>query len=247
MNIAFGATVVRALAPFLIPTSNSNNSTSLDSAATSISIRTMALALIGVTMFDGISVFGTVANAASIDTVATVATPTTSVMEKVATYKLESSSAQLWNPGLLSVIVGHNQNAKITEALGLGDVVFPACLVAWSCFADNVTTQTPTAIDNESVELPKKNRISYTSATTAGYVIGSAATEIIGSFALLGSGRGLPALIFLIPAMLLAVTTLAYSRGELSEVWGSGSGSGSDTECCPNDDEDDQGESTPKM
>jgi hypothetical protein len=205
----------------------------------------LALALIGVTMFDGISVFGTVANAASIDTVATVAAPTTSVMEKVATYKLESSSAQLWNPGLLSVIVGHNQNAKITEALGLGDVVFPACLVAWSCFADNVTTQTSTAIDNESVELPKGNRISYTSATTAGYVIGSAATEIVGSFSLLGSGRGLPALIFLIPAMLLAVTTLAYSRGELSEVWGSGAGS--DADCCPNDDEDDQGESAPKM
>ncbi|KAL7450702.1 LOW QUALITY PROTEIN: hypothetical protein ACHAWC_004331, partial [Mediolabrus comicus] len=81
VNIAFGATVVRALAPFLIP-SNSNNSTSLDSATTSISIRTLALALIGVTMFDGISVFGTVANAASIDTVATVAAPTTSVMEK---------------------------------------------------------------------------------------------------------------------------------------------------------------------
>jgi hypothetical protein len=227
VNIAFGATVVRALAPFLIP-SNSNNSSSLDSATTSISIRTMALALIGVTMFDGISVFGTVANAASIDTVATVAAPTTSVMEKVATYKLESSSAQLWNPGLLSVIVGHSQNARITEALGLGDVVFPACLVAWSCFADNVMAQTPTAIDNESVGLPKGNRISYTSATTAGYVIGSAATEIVGSFSLLGSGRGLPALIFLIPAMLLAVTTLAYSRGELSEVWGSGSGSDAD-------------------
>jgi hypothetical protein len=230
VNIAFGATVVRALAPFFIP-SNSNNSTSLDSATTSISIRTMALALIGVTMFDGISVFGTVANAASIDTaVATVAAPTTSVMEKVATYKLESSSAQLWNPGLLSVIVGHSQNAKITEALGLGDVVFPACLVAWSCFADNVMTQTPAAIDNESVGLPKGNRISYTSATTAGYVIGSAATEIVGSFSLLGSGRGLPALIFLIPAMLLTVTALAYSRGELREVWGSGSGSGSDAE-----------------
>ena len=247
VNIAFGATVVRALAPFFIPTSKSNNSTSsLDSAPSpSISIRTMALALIGVTMFDGISVFGTVANAASIDTVATVAAPTTSVMERVATYKLESSPAQLWNPGLLSVIVGHNQNAKITEALGLGDVVFPACLVAWSCFADNAMAQSQTAIDNESVDLPKKNHISYTSATTAGYVIGSAATEIVGSFSLLGSGRGLPALIFLIPAMLLAVTTLAYSRGELSEVWGSGSGS--DAECCPNDDEDDQGESAPKM
>eukprot|EP00984_Skeletonema_dohrnii_P027937 scaffold17681_cov72-Skeletonema_dohrnii-CCMP3373.AAC.1 len=132
VNIAFAATVVRALSPFLI-----SYSSTLDSSSTapppkvpSISIQTMALALIGVTMFDGISVFGTVANAATIDTVAPA-----SVMETVATYKAD---AQLWNPGLLSVVVGHSQNAKITEALGLGDVVFPACLVAWGFFADAV-------------------------------------------------------------------------------------------------------------
>ena len=210
VNIAFAATVVRALSPFLISyTSTVDESSSTSSSKMpSISIRTMALALIGVTMFDGISVFGTVANAATVDT-------TTSVMETVATYKAD---AQLWNPGLLSVVVGHNQNAKITEALGLGDVVFPACLVAWGFFADAIGTPTNDASDEAGGEMPKR-QISYTTATTAGYVLGSAATEIVGTF-LLGSGRGLPALIFLIPSMLIAVTTVAVSRGELNEVWG---------------------------
>jgi len=209
VNIAFAATVVRALSPFLISYSSTLDSSSTASPpkVPSISIQTMALALIGVTMFDGISVFGTVANAATIDTVAPA-----SVMETVATYKAD---AQLWNPGLLSVVVGHSQNAKITEALGLGDVVFPACLVAWGFFADAVGKPA-----EEEEENPKK-QISYTTATTAGYVIGSAATEIVGTFSLLGSGRGLPALIFLIPSMLIAVTTVAASRGELNEVWGS--------------------------
>jgi hypothetical protein len=212
VNIAFAATVVRALSPFLISYSSTSDSSSTASPpkVPSISIQTMALALIGVTLFDGISVFGTVANAATIDTVAPA-----SVMETVATYKAD---AQLWNPGLLSVVVGHSQNAKITEALGLGDVVFPACLVAWGFFADAVGKSTDAAEEEE--EIPKR-QISYTTATTAGYVIGSAATEIVGTFSLLGSGRGLPALIFLIPSMLIAVTTVAASRGELNEVWGS--------------------------
>eukprot|EP00986_Skeletonema_menzelii_P007511 scaffold2950_cov93-Skeletonema_menzelii.AAC.12 len=211
VNIAFAATVVRALSPFLISyTSTLDESSSTSSSKMpSISIRTMALALIGVTMFDGISVFGTVANAATVDT-------TTSVMETVATYKAD---AQLWNPGLLSVVVGHNQNAKITEALGLGDVVFPACLVAWGFFADAIGTPTNDASDEAGGEMPKR-QISYTTATTAGYVLGSAVTEIVGTLSLLGSGRGLPALIFLIPSMLIAVTTVAVSRGELNEVWG---------------------------
>ena len=115
--------------------------------------------------------------------------------------------------------MGHNQNAKITEALGLGDVVFPACLVAWGFFADAIGTPIKGAVEEEVGEETTKRQISYTTATIAGYVIGSAATEIVGSFSLLGSGRGLPALIFLIPSMLIAVTAVAVSRGELNEVW----------------------------
>ena len=87
VNIALATSVTRALAPFLVPTSLSSKK----------SIRTIALALIGVTLFDGISVFGAVANAAAIDNA-----PESSVMEVVACSKLASQSSNLaapWQPG----------------------------------------------------------------------------------------------------------------------------------------------------
>ncbi|KAL3795662.1 hypothetical protein HJC23_002069 [Cyclotella cryptica] len=213
VNVALATTVTRALAPFLVSTSS--NSTK--------SLRTIALALIGVTLFDAISVFGTVVNAA-MDT-----TPTeSSVMEVVARSKLAapSQSSPLvspWQPGLLEIIIGHD-NAAITDALGLGDVVFPACLVAWALNAD---TCRPASVGDmtKSDEVNDNSRDSswkyqYTSAAIVGYLSGSFFTEIVGSFSLLGKGAGLPALVFLVPTMLVFVTLVSWRRGELEEVWG---------------------------
>ena len=199
VNIALGATVARALSPFLLPTSSSSKS-----------IRTVALALIGLTLFDAISTFGTVANAAE------TITTTQSVMETVARDKLSSGG---WQPGLLEVIVG--QNSKVTDALGLGDVVFPSALVAWGMVADNVSSQ-PQANGGEDgggEDGKVSNDYSYTSSAVGGYVIGSFLTEIVGSFNLLGKG-GLPALVFLVPSMLISISAMAWSKGELNEVWG---------------------------
>ena len=120
VNVALATTVTRALAPFLVSTSSNSKK----------SIRTIALALIGVTLFDAISVFGTVVNAA-MDAIPTES----SVMEVVARSKLASTSQSPWQPGLLEIVIGHG-NAIITDALGLGDVVFPACLIAWGLNAD---------------------------------------------------------------------------------------------------------------
>ena len=194
VNIALGATVARALSPFLLPTSTNSKS-----------IRTVALALIGLTLFDAISTFGTVANAAE------TITTTQSVMETVARDKLSSGG---WQPGLLEVIVGHS--SKVTDALGLGDVVFPSSLVAWGLVVDNDSNQPQ---DNDSEDRLGSNDYSYASSAIGGYVIGSFLTEIVGSFNLLGRG-GLPALVFLVPSMLTAVSLMAWSKGDLNEVWG---------------------------
>ena len=194
VNIALGATVARALSPFLLPTSSSSKS-----------IQTVALALVGLTLFDAISTFGTVANAA--ETIAS----TQSVMETVARDKLSSGG---WQPGLLEVIVG--QNSKVTDALGLGDVVFPSSLVTWGLVVDNDINQPQ---DNDSEEGLVSNDYSYASAAVGGYIIGSFLTEIVGSFNLLGRG-GLPALVFLVPSMLTAISVMAWSKGEFNEVWG---------------------------
>ena len=237
VNIALAATVTRALAPFLVPTTPASNK----------SIRTVALALIGVALFDGISVFGTVVNAA-IDSASEA-----SVMEVVARSKLASGSQTSglipWQPGLLEIIIGHD-NRQASEALGLGDVVFPACLIAWAWNADVLSEETgsrdaafqyqytssaafkqmfPDALSelerllaNEDKDATTKSpfKYQYTISATLGYVVASLVMEVIGSFSLLGNRGGLPALVFLVPAMLAFVTVVAWRKGELDEVWG---------------------------
>ena len=186
VNFALAVAVSRALAPFLVK-------------ERSKSLQFIALALTGLTLFDVVSVFGTgtVANAATDETAV-------SVMETVARSKLATSTSSLWAPGLLEVTYG---GKPPTEALGLGDVVFPSLLLAWSFAVD-------------SSDDCNKERYDYTKAATLGYVLGSAATEIVGSFSILGERVGLPALLFLVPCMLGAVTVSAWSKGELSEIYG---------------------------
>jgi hypothetical protein len=220
VNIALAATVARALSLFLLSSSvivspeHPDSSIAIDSVLSASSspssvtggkksIRTVALALVGLTIFDAIATFGTVANASINSVDINDASSTISVMEAVAQSKLAS-----WQPGLLEVIIGHD-NTKVTEALGLGDVVFPSILVAWGFMADDDNKE-DTAIGYSS----------YASASVIGYIIGSFITEIVGSFDLLGIRSGLPALVFLIPSMLVAVTLMAWSRNELRDVFG---------------------------
>lgn len=228
VNIALAVTVTRALAPFLMEELGS--------------IRIIALALTGLATYDVFSVFGTsllsvqaagaldaldaesfVAGssltAALLEASAAVATDMkldmndlawsssvievessniiaaagdasnagSSVMEAVARAKLEGS----WRPGLIEmVLVG-----RVSDVLGLGDIVFPACLVSWG-YSFN---------------------IAYAYAAIAGYILGSLLTEVAST---LGPAQGLPALIFLAPAMLGSVSLLAIIRGETERVWG---------------------------
>jgi len=205
INIALAVTVTRALAPFLLGESGS--------------IRTVALALTGLAAYDAFSVFGTsllaiqaagafdasvisspVTDMAAsmtgiapenvgIETSSIITAGDTSVMETVARAKLEGP----WRPGLLEmVLVG-----RVSDVIGLGDIVFPACLVSWG-FASNMA---------------------YASATIGGYVLGSVLTEVAST---LGPTQGLPALIFIAPAMLASVSLVAIQRGEMAMIWGEG-------------------------
>ena len=201
-NIAIAVTVTRALAPFFFLGSNSD--TDDNEERNRASIQTIALALVGLSIYDLCSVFGTsllsvqAASASSIvvdnavientiDSTSTImAAKGSSVMETVARAKLEGP----WQPGLLEmVLVG-----RVSDALGLGDIVFPACLVAWGYSFDKV----------------------YAYAAIGGYVIGSILTELVSIF---GPMDGLPALIFITPAMLASVSLLALKRGELETIW----------------------------
>ena len=201
INLAIAVTVTRALAPFLIgsrPSSSTEKSIS--------PILTVALALSGLAIYDLASVLGTSLFAvdpanALVDMASNVIEnfPSTSssflvgdssVMETVARAKFSGP----WQPGLLEmVLVG-----RISDALGLGDIVFPACLVSWGFVMGN----------------------GYAAAAIGGYVLGSFGTEVVTT---LGPSsvvnQGLPALIFISPAMLACVSMLALSRGEFEDLW----------------------------
>jgi hypothetical protein len=57
--------------------------------------------------------------------------------------------------------------------------------------------------------------MSYASATIGGYVLGSLLIEIAST---LWANQGLPALIFIAPAMLTTVSLVAIQRGEMTEI-----------------------------
>lgn len=205
INIALAVTVTRALAPFLIGESGS--------------IRTVALALTGLAAYDLVSVFGTgllavqaagafdassatsqlsdmaasatgiTSESFGIDASSIVMAGDTSVMETVAREKLQGP----WRPGLLEmVLVG-----RVSDVIGLGDIVFPACLVSWGFAVDMI----------------------YANAAIGGYVLGSLLTEIVST---IGPNQGLPALVFIAPTMLACVSLVAIQRGEMDKIWGEG-------------------------
>lgn len=78
-------------------------------------------------MYDTVSVYGT---AALVAPAAAAVEASGSVMETVVRAKL--SGAYAWQPGLLAVVV----DGKTTDALGLGDAVFPAILSGWAMRKD---------------------------------------------------------------------------------------------------------------
>ena len=114
----------------------------------------------------------------------------TSAMEGAARARLVGDGA--WAPGLLVVELG----GRVSDALGVGDVVFPAMLAGWARRRD--------------VALADGGG-GYLASALLGYAGGCVALELVG-------GTGGPALIELVPAMLLGVLGRAAARGELTEA-----------------------------
>ena len=253
INIAIAVIVTRALAPFIV-----NNGDDKDDRGKG-SLRIIALALTGLSVYDVCSVFGTsllsvqAASAATdiidastsafdasnagiyatdiINSAATtfnmgvettmnsmnivqnegiimeasspLSSPSSSnlilsqnpssVMESVARAKLQGP----WRPGLLEMVLA----GRVSDAIGLGDIVFPACLVSWG-FA-------------------QEKKLAYAYSAIGGYILGSFLTELASTFGPSTIvGQGLPALIFITPAMLGSVSLVALQRGEFDQIWG---------------------------
>ena len=128
--------------------------------------------------------------------VTSTSTAASSAMGAVAMSKVDDSS--LWQPGLLEVRL----RGRVTDLLGLGDAVFPSLLSTF-------------ALRFDSSRFDDTNIPYYFAASVAGYGVGCVACEFAPG---IGSS-GLPALLFIIPSMLISVFGLSLVRGEISEIF----------------------------
>jgi len=120
--------------------------------------------------------------------------PPASVMEGVARAKLGAAGG--WQPGLLAVFL----QGRPTDALGLGDAVFPAVLSGW-------------ALRRDRYRAAQGARSTLFQAALAGYCGGCFLCEVF------NSGAGQPALLFLSPATLVPVLGAAAASGDLGPAW----------------------------
>ena len=91
-----------------------------------------------------------------------------------------------WKPGLLTVSL----NGKVSDALGLGDVIFPSLLAGWALRFDNRANRASSAYPSSS----------FYGASLGGYALGCLLCE------LLQTGAGQPALLYVVPAMVLTMS-----------------------------------------
>lgn len=130
-----------------------------------------------------------------------------SPMESVAVSRLGAA----WQPGLLTVAV----NGRVTDALGLGDVCFPAILAGWARRFDlELAAGRAEALPKNSTATPAEDAASptgggYLGAALGGYAAGCVLLEVV------PPELSRAALLFLVPPMVTAVIGRAILAGEL--------------------------------
>jgi len=124
-------------------------------------------------------------------------------MSKVGGLGGEGVPSSLWQPGLLEVRL----RGRVTDLLGLGDAVFPSLLSTFALRYDQ----------NRADEGSSGRSLTplYFAAAVTGYALGCVLCEFAPG---IGSS-GLPALLFIVPAMLTAALGLSAVRGELGEAF----------------------------
>jgi len=206
----------------------------------------IVLALTGVTVYDAVSVLGTerftdggasimeaVARAkVSTQIIATpFQTPDNAVNTGVdITGLLQSVFSSSWKPGLFQVVT----NGKVSDIFGLGDVVFPSMLVGWAFRFDSRTLQIEPEFQENTVDAGPKQAVSehlkrmphfpYFFATLFSYGTGCFICEIF------QTGKGQPALLFIVPTMFIICTLLGLVNGQIPEMWEFGSEKNLDNE-----------------
>ncbi len=133
------------------------------------------VAVSGIQQFtdNGVSIMESIATAKSSIVPATTV-PDSSIVHATSSTIGSSTLANAWKPGLLQV----NVNNKVTDVLGLGDIIFPSMLAGYTY---------------------RNNGGTMYSATITGYFIGCFMCEVF------QTGQGQPALLYIVPSMLIAL------------------------------------------
>jgi presenilin-like A22 family membrane protease/uncharacterized membrane protein YciS (DUF1049 family) len=154
------------------------------------------LALVGLCVYDVISVYGTqsftdggqsIMEAVARAKISSTPPSDSGTTDTVITSTINSFIPMIksWSPGLFEV----NLNHRITDILGIADVLFPSLLLTW-------------AKRNDFTTIMKKdqNLTSYTTSCSVGFLIGCFMCEVF------QTGQGQPALLFLVPSMFISLT-----------------------------------------
>jgi len=143
----------------------------------------------------------------------------------------------LWAPGLWTVVLG----GRVSDGLGLADVVFPCMLSTWALrydrrhlsnphddddeddddgayeYSDNNGESADASICNRTREVTdtdnSKKQVSLFKASLSGFVLGCLACEIF------QTGAGQPALLYLVPSMTLTILTVGLINRDLPDMW----------------------------
>ena len=118
-----------------------------------------------------------------------------------------------WQPGLLEVEL----RGRVTDLLGLGDAVFPSLLSTFCLRFDQRSISNSNSNSNiNSSRSPSSDFSSsfplYFAASLLGFIAGCVACDLAPGI----DSSGLPALLFIVPAMATTTLGLAAARGELA-------------------------------
>ena len=177
-------------------------------------LSTILLALSGLVFYDFVSVIGlqqfTDGGTSIMEAVArakfeTAASSVESASSSASSVETAASSIQSistamsnWQPGLFEIVV----DRKVSDVLGLADIVFPSILAGWAYDFDKSIG------DNKDISL--------FSASLFGYVIGCFLLEVF------QTGAGQPALVFIVPSMLLTIFLVGIKSKALQKMWNYG-------------------------
>lgn len=181
-------------------------------------------ALFGLTVYDVVSVLGTqqftdggksimeavamakigsVANSAA-GTASNTLTEMHSWTDQLQRLFSQVFSGSAWKPGLFNVAIG----GRVSDVLGLGDVVFPALLSTWALRFDKDNDRD----SNVSTLASEDSKSNLYSVTIFGYLLGCFLCEVF------QTGEGQPALLYIVPAMLASLLVKGIQTGSLGKM-----------------------------